>query len=687
MAIKHSPGCGCCDELGCPTVCSSVQYIRQPSSSAPAGRPWNEDTTFTQIITSPSSSGGTTLLAGETITYKVKACASSYGLKIEIEDCGLGSAKSAGYDGFRIKVNDHLQSHLRGESITPTNVIGTPLENNLNFGSATYLNCNSLACGGELGGFTFSDTNTDETFFFSEIDHECYRVATVANGSPGNGVYDRIPPVEAGKLDIFITIEAGDDDIDIGEISYVTGNGTDLTTNHSSHASVADPATRVRFFRADVEAIFDITDPIATLTSSHSVNNGGGDTCGGTVTTFQVETSIDNSQFDGTHVIDLHFSQRAQDWYLTRLNWSDVNSITQWGDSSAVSDFTTFNDTLDQFRDLDSWDHAKVILEYGGFAWEDKEMDLSSRQLAIVSSTTAATTMLNPYVHHTNPANHINKYLKEGVSYPSHAGLMGITVDCANSTHLIDDSDIITNTNSGSRTVWPVTGTDLLIVREIEPTTYGVNADYDDEYFFSNNASVGAGGTFISKSGFGTNCKLTYTHTIFGQRSYGRYDNIDDHCPHGSPSWQHSMKFMFLKKGALTDISVYDTDGTTLLFESAKIYYDETKPQTHPTDSFVHESNYSPTSAFYSRTLTGMMMMDGVGSFSGNTWGIYIPTTNFGFFALNQEFKVTDFSSFSEKFTLAYADSGSAPADLPDVSWSFSSTNSSGYKLEATYHR
>jgi hypothetical protein len=24
---------------------------------------------------------------------------------------------------------------------------------------------------------------------------------------------------------------------------------------------------------------------------------------------------------------------------------------------------------------------------------------------------------------------------------------------------------------------------------------------------------------------------------------------------------------------------------------------------------------------------------------------------------------------------------------LPDVTWSFSSTNSSGYKLEATYHR
>lgn len=684
MAIKHSPGCTCC--VLCPDACSSVVYIRQPSSSAPVGRPWNEDTTFTQIITSPSSSGGTTLLAGETITYKVKACASSYGLKIEIEDCGLGSAKSAGYDGFRVKVNDHLQSHLRGESLTPTNVIGTPAES-YPFGSRTYVNCNSLICGGELGGFIFSDTNLSKTLYFSEVDHECYRVGTVAPDSPSNGVYDRLPPVEAGKLDIFITIEAGDDDIEIGEISYITGNGTDLTTNHYDHVSTADPATSVRFFRADVDAIFDITDPIATLTSSHSVNSGGGDTCGGTVTTFQVETSIDNTQFDGTHVIDLYFSQRAKDWYITRPHWSDLYSITQWGDSSAVSDFTTFNDTLDQFRDLDSWDHAKVILEYGGFAWEDKEMDLTSRELTIVSSTTAATTMLNPYVHHANPANHINKYLKEGVSYPTHAGLMGITVDCVNSTHVIDDSDIVPSTFSGSRTVWPVMETSELTLREIEPTTYGVNADYDDEYFFSNNASVSPGGTFISKSGFGTNCKLTYTHTIFGQRSYGRYDNIDDHCPHGSPSWQYPAKYMFLKEGALTDIKVYDTNGTTLLFESGKIYYDETKPQTHPADSFVYQSNNAPTSASYSRTLTGMMMMDGTGSFLGNTWGIYIPNTNFGFFALSQKFTVTDFSGLSETFTLSTADSGNSPSALPDVTWSFSSTNSSGYKLEATYHR
>jgi hypothetical protein len=48
---------------------------------------------------------------------------------------------------------------------------------------------------------------------------------------------------------------------------------------------------------------------------------------------------------------------------------------------------------------------------------------------------------------------------------------------------------------------------------------------------------------------------------------------------------------MFLKEGALTDIKVYDTNGTTLLFESGKIYYDETKPQTHPADSFVYQSN------------------------------------------------------------------------------------------------
>jgi hypothetical protein len=685
MAIKHSPGCQCC--VACPDACSSVVYIRQPSSSAPAGRPWNEDTAFTEIVTTPSSSGGTTLLAGETIAYKVKACASSYGLKIEIEDCGLDSARAAGYDGFRIKVNDHLQSHLRGESLTPSNVIGTPLAG-LNFGSNTYLNCNSLACGGELGGFAFGSANLSQTLYFSEIDHECYRVGTAAYAGASNGVYDRIPPVEAGKLDIFITIEAGDDDIEIGEISYVTGNGTDLATNHYTHASVADvPVGYVRSFRENIDAIFDITDPVATLTSRHFVNNGGGDTCGGTVLTFDVQTSIDNTQFDGTHVIDLYFSQRAKDWYVFRSSWTDPFSITQWADSVAVSDFTAFNDTIDQFRDLDSWNHAKVILEYGGFAWEDKEMDLSSRKLTIVSSTNAATTMLNPYVHHANPANHINKYLKEGVSYPSHAGLMGITVDCANSTHLIDDSDIVPSTFSGSRTVWPVTETTEAVLQKIEPTTFGVSADYDDTYTFSNNAQVSAGGTFLSKTGFGANCTLTYTHTIFGQRSYGRYDIIDDHCPHGSPSWQYPMKYMFLKEGALTGIKVYDTDGTTIIFESEKIYYDETKPQAHPTDSYSDQFSQPPSSSFYRRTLTGMMMMDGIGGFAGNTWGIYIPNTNFGSSGYFQVFKVVDFSSLSQSFTLAYADSGNDSSSFPDVTWSFSSTNGSGYKLEATYHR
>lgn len=707
MAIKHSPGCGCCGvDLPCPSSVSQVKYIRSPAASAPSGRPWNEDTTNTHQ-TGGTGTGGTTLAAGDILRYTIKMCATSFGLYINITDDGTGNAaKSAGYDGFKVKVAKHMQVHMLGESLTASNAVGTPLEGGIYVPTGSnWYTYGTAMCGSDMGAMSSSNSVTNQPLIFMEIDEECYRRANISK----NGSFiasDRIPPVEAGELEVEVTITAGDDDIEIDEISYVAGNPQDLITNHSTHAAVNSVSNDyVNFFRESVDAVFNITNPTVELVSGHypqitgsctNVPTGAGDI------DFEITSEIDNTQFDGTHFIDLHYSQKARDWWP--VSQPHNNGVSQWSDSVVISgtSLTDFSNILDQFRDLETWSHANDILDYAGYVFEDKEMDRTTGKLTF--STTSTKTANDTMVKHLDPTKHINQYLHGGPTWTSHYGLTNnpsiwayiqIPANCDLSLvtdHYANDNGINSLVSTASRKTWPVRqvtagNTELKL---IEPTTFGVSADYDEDYTYavpSASSLVGAGGTYVSNTTFGT-ADLTYTHTIFAPRSYGRFDNITDHCPHGNAYHTGSfyMSKMFLKNDSLQNIKLYDTDGTTLIFEADTIYHDQTGSSTAPTDSYVYEDNVAPGQPTYTRTISGLMLMDGINSFAGQTWGIYIPSS-FVNYAFGQYYRITDFSGGVYSFFLAPSDSGTSATQLEQISWSFDTTNGVFNRLTATYYR
>ena len=368
MAIKHSPGCGCCVDgvTGCCLDTAlkdlpTVSYDPLTSTYTFSETQWyytdsngDRQTYFTGDVPADGSSTPNILPAGSTVQAEFNICCLDYIFEVEIltwdqndnnsyVKCGATQWRSWDWDSSTAE-RSFIQSRTAYNVLT-----------NSNFYTGSYKKGYSTL---ELGAHLGNGRTEERVIAFNY---------TPQRSSPGFIVgqqavfaYGRGNASWATSLSrpIKLVIHAGDSDLEIGAIRLRQGSNTLSSTSPNSCINYSSTVAGVTVDWARVNKGVSIYKA-GYGTTTFSVDHQGFNDCIGNAGS--IAPLID---FTGT----MDFSGRNGNWSyeLTRLN-NDTNSFTG-SVSASLDDQTAINNLATACR-TDDWESISLIPEWWRLWW------------------------------------------------------------------------------------------------------------------------------------------------------------------------------------------------------------------------------------------------------------------------------------------------------------------------------
>lgn len=744
----------------CCESCSKVQFILQNTdrsydNEVLGARPWSSVSKATYVTDAAEPEKGGILQPNESVTYSIEMGCSNYGIKLSFADDG-GSSYQRDLEGVRVKCGKYLQVHQKYPSYKDSDFTGTPDEF-ITIGATSWKNGYVIRAGHEQGFHENTvSTQGDQyelghspAFVFYETDRACGRSAGIMSNADNKTYYDsvqnlrarsKVPTVPSGSHVVELTITAGNYEVVIDEISFVSGSAIDLYQYHDDFVYPFD-SFGMPYMRESIQTTWDNFNPVhelITTADGYWTNTGGCpdprpepyDTLMATgqygVYDYELTSTFDNTQFSGSHVIELWFSQTYQSRVQT------VQDIERWG-ASPVGSMADYNAIVDQQKDIENWVHTTEIKDWFGYMWLDKEMDETIEGFSFsatmdpqagsgavtVSGGVSADCDYNfgeLKEYHTWP----NKYLGRGPKYVDNITWFGPSVSfdgtCTPSSWSFDcDTEmLIQNVFAINTTIWRTawspygtwdwlnttgdSATDNLFVT----TPVNGSLTWNEDVEFDSYPNMGTpSGYIIDDSSAGNSVDqtkpavLSYNHTVTKLRSYERWDEVTypDACPNagnfGNTITYGTLQYdwMYLKEDALRGIVLTDTDSDTVLFTADKIYHDPSRYADYPSDAKKKVETGLTGLYDYTREDTSMFFMDGTGDFDGETWAIYKPFEDYAYPGAPDytvfHWVITDLNGNDYRFNYwdynnqSYSEKAKIPFSL----------EYSNYRLEGTYHR
>lgn len=368
MAIKHSPGCGCCVDgvTGCcldtalkdlPTVSydpSTGTYTFSETQWYYTDSNGDRQTYFTGDVPADGSSTPNILPAGSTVQAEFNICCLDYIFEVEIltwdqndnnsyVKCGATQWRSWDWDSSTAE-RSFIQSRTAYNVLT-----------NSNFYTSGYQKgYSTLELGSYLGNgrteerviaFNYSPQRSSPGFITTE--------QSVYSHGRGNASW-----ATSLSRPIKLVIHAGDSDLEIGAIRLRQGSNTLSSTSPDSCINYSSTVAGSTVNWARVNKGVSIYKA-GYGTTTISADFQGLNTCTGSAGSTQ-------PMFDMTGTMD--FSGRNGNWSyeLTRLN-NDTNSFTG-SVSASLDDQTAINNLATACR-TDDWESISLIPEWWRLWW------------------------------------------------------------------------------------------------------------------------------------------------------------------------------------------------------------------------------------------------------------------------------------------------------------------------------
>lgn len=438
MAIKHSPGCGCCG--GCLGI---VQVRDRPFPIYSGGVwvfpdvEWRTGSGISYVSGyEPPTGNENTIAAGDEVRLVVSVPCSNWAVSVEI----IGDDHTAITEsnrGHRIKVGKYLQGWLRVPTATIDDVYGNSDTTEI---SATTLNSGCITGYSEILGnqnlfSSLSNSYSHLTYLFSETDNfgrgwaqanvefgyedytQSYTNSETGStydipyaGNPANIIGFPIENNDAGQQLVEITIQAGVSDIEVGEIKVWHGtfhhfnesNGFVAETDHDGEFTNLIHDQPSTYFSLGT---YDDND-------SRVYQNffcPGGSACTDGLT---VSFTANASALNGTHAWRTIYDAKYP--YHSKLARSSQEYFTKT--DATASQLTALSTAKTLFNSYSSYTHASVLDDLNLYRYYEPSPNISIS----MSYTSSCTVTVNNDIGWDSTTSH---------SYPRPLHLGGLEVD------------------------------------------------------------------------------------------------------------------------------------------------------------------------------------------------------------------------------------------------------------------
>ena len=403
MAIRRSPGCGCC-VAGVTTCCQTTTVKPLPVRTVDGGGNVSySDTEWDSSYVTGISGTDNTVPANTTVTISVPIGCTDYVVDIEVlDDSGQNSSSSD--SGLFIKVGDCLQASNELPAITPSSfwsgsTISDPIQWPIIYSQH---DCRTL----ERDSFDVLKSSVTRPYYgdfyaayrFSEVFTSAAMQSTVAayRAPPwrSDTTTDKADqassmrlPHDAGGLTVQITIATGNTAVEIGVIEVHSGH-----RSCTAISSLADVPTAENC-NLDLDDYPTNDNPWYTVTnpSSYITNNGSSpQTVNKTGPVLSSGTCSDPAcDYDYSASLDMTFWNGNVSWVLNRAanyayyEYDYAGSISgQPGLGVPISAYSTA--TSSEATSLDgyvskvtshSWTHADRLVDWRAYIYSEPDLD------------------------------------------------------------------------------------------------------------------------------------------------------------------------------------------------------------------------------------------------------------------------------------------------------------------------
>lgn len=382
MPVKHSPGCGCC-AVGV-TCCSLIEVKPLPTRTMVNGVATYSDTEWDTSYVSGISGVDNTIPANTTVTIQVPIGCTDYVVDVEVLDDN-GTSVTNSSPGLVVKVGDSLQA---------SNVLRATTENELTgTGSTTSFENPTIFSQYDVKSHDRSVPsfygNNYAAYRFQEIFHTANMQSGVisyknppyrsdAAKALGTTVFSLRPPHDAGGLTVEITLQTGNQDVEIGLIQVHSGHMSCTAINALDDVIVDE-------YAGTFPPLYTITDPASYIvnnatstqvaTMSGPVLSSG--SCLPTACTFDYEVELDYTQWTGNHAWSMKWSDLAGYFNIT----ASTNSFHEDGVAASAAAVTALLSFMSKCVQQ-NWTHSDRMIDWRAYEWVEPELAASSYDIS-----------------------------------------------------------------------------------------------------------------------------------------------------------------------------------------------------------------------------------------------------------------------------------------------------------------
>jgi len=391
---RRNPQC-CCDVTGC----CELQVVKPlPVRTVDGGGNVSySDTAWNASYVTGISGTDNTIPANTTVTISVPIGCTDYVVDVEVLDDAGGNVTNSS-PGLTIKVGDCLQVSNELRATTPAELFGASYTSDviqyptlfsqhevetMSRGSISPGSYTQPFYGEYYAAYRFYEVFADQVMESGTYGYQQppYRsdVSTLFGKVAAS---DRLPH-DAGGLTVQITIETGNDAVEIGLIQVHSG--------HLSCSSInsLDGVPSGTGCSGD-DPVYTVTDPASlvtnnatsTQTSSMSGTVQSSGSCGSSGCTYTYSTSFNFSQWTGNHQWDLFWYDLAG--YQPNPSGS---SFIDEGSSASAAKETSLLAYLAKCASH-SWTHADRLVDWRAFDWIEPELNSATYAISHTLSIT-----------------------------------------------------------------------------------------------------------------------------------------------------------------------------------------------------------------------------------------------------------------------------------------------------------
>ena len=378
---RRNPQC-CCDVAGC---CEIIEVKPLPTRTVVGGVASYSDTAWNGSYVTGISGTDNTVPANTTVTINVPIGCTDYVVDVEVLDDN-GTSVTNSDPGLVVKVGESLQAANVLRAVNHDEIFGSGdtsfvYEDPTIFSQHDVLSVNRSAS--KIRPF-YGDNYIVYRFYeifhsasmnsgISTYKHPPFRTDT--STSFINQVNSLKPPTDAGGLTVQITIETGNQPVEIGLIQVHSG--------HISCSSINALDTSIPIAEATgcYPPLYTIKDPSSyiynnatstmTSTMTGNVRTIGG--CASTGCTYDYEVNLSYSQWTGNHNWSMKWNEIAGYFNFN----ASTHSYHATGTAASAGDVTALVAYLSKC-DQHNWTHSDRLIDWRAYEWVEPELSSSS---------------------------------------------------------------------------------------------------------------------------------------------------------------------------------------------------------------------------------------------------------------------------------------------------------------------